>query len=87
MSPTEANSPAPSDDRQKWTQFYNELRAERDQLRQELCKMREAYQTLYFGFVVMGRLDSPYTLAEVCDLTSHQPWLQELIAELSHENA
>jgi hypothetical protein len=87
MSITNSDPPDPGDDRRKWTQFYNELRAERDQLRKELLKMREDYHKLYLGFVVLGKLESPYTMHEVLDFVAHQRSIQQIIDELSRENS
>jgi spore coat polysaccharide biosynthesis protein SpsF (cytidylyltransferase family) len=78
-------TPDPGDDRAKWTQFYNELRAERDQLRKEVLKMREDYHALYFGMLVTGKCESPYTMDEVLTFVAHQPSITQMIEELSSE--
>ena len=84
--PTEANETQdPGDDRVKWTQFYNEMRDQRDQLRKELLKLREDYFTLYFGLRMNGECDSPYTMDEVLTFVDHQPSVTELIAEFSRQ--
>ena len=66
---SESNLPFSSanDDREKWTQFYNELRSERDRLRAELLKMQaRAYHDFYLS-VLIGKFESPFTLNEVVD--------------------
>jgi hypothetical protein len=86
MSVPQSESQDPGSDREKWTQFYNELCAERDQLREELLKMREAYHDFYFG-VLFGKFESPFTLTEVFDFASHRPSIQEIIDELQREDS
>ena len=87
-TPIETDQPPnPDDDRAKWTHFYNELRAERDQLRKELLKMREDYFTLYFGMLVTGTCESPYSMDEVLTFVAHQPSIPELIEAFSREQA
>jgi hypothetical protein len=74
-------TPDPGEDRAKWTQFYNELRAERDQLRKELLKMRSEYFYMYFGHG-SGFYECPFTTEELHSFVAHEPSISEIIAEL-----
>ena len=86
-TPTETNQTLdPGDDRAKWTQFYNELRTERDQLRIELLKMREEFFYMYFG-LRDGLYQCPFTTEELHSFVAHQPSIMDMIAEFKAENA
>ena len=80
-------TPDPGDDRAKWMQFYNELRAERDHLRKEFIKMREDYHELYFTMLVTGKCEGAYNMEEVLSFVAHRPSLTEVIAELSRKQS
>ena len=86
MSTSQADFQDPGDDREKWTQFYNELRAEGDELRKDLIKMREVYHDFYFG-VLIGKFARPFSLSEVFEFASHRQSILELIEELSREES
>ena len=64
MSQPKSDSPPPGDEAAKWLEFYQELRTDRDQLRNDLIKMREDYFYLYFGMGLPG-YQCPYSVEEL----------------------